>query len=165
MDLKQIGEEIKTQDNRATADPIFILFDREKMPTDSHYSDDYIYIDVDDDNHEIDGNAKELRKYVKDTLETRQLPDDIDTMDEDKLLELLERYHKIDKVYVKTIDVFKQAFFTNKSAHEFMESNMHHFNDPYVYCDSLYRNYEMQAIRNALMNGLFIAVEEEEAKT
>lgn len=162
MKLNDIAEQIRTQDNRATADPIFILFDKIKMPTDSHYSDEYIYIDVDDDNYEIDGNAGDLRIYIKETLELRQLPENIDTIDEDALLELLEKYHKIDKVYIKKIDEFKQAFFTNKSAHEYMESNKHHFNDPYIYCDSLYRNYEMQAIREALMKGSFIDVIEEE---
>ena len=153
--LEKIGEEIRTQDNLGTEHPIFILFDREKMPTDYHYSDEYIYIDIDDESYEIDGNVEALRKYIKDTLESEQIPADIDTIDEDALLELLEKYHKIDKVYVKTIDVFKQAFFTSKSAHNFMEAKRHHFKDPYIYCETLYQNYEMQAIRDALLAGAF----------
>ena len=167
-DLEKIAEEIRTQDNRATADPIFILFDRQKMPTDSHYSDEYIYIDVGNDNHEIDGNRQALLDYVKDEYESMvyypinvQKKDDLEDLSEDELLEMMQRDRQhFDKVYTKTIDIFKQAFFTSKSAHEYLESNKHHFKDPFIYCDSLWRNYEMQAIREALMKNAFIKVGE-----
>ena len=43
MDLKEISKEIKTQDNMVTANPIFILFDHELVPTDSDYSDEILY--------------------------------------------------------------------------------------------------------------------------
>jgi hypothetical protein len=156
MDLEKIAEEIRTQDNRATADPIFILFDRQKMPTDRDFSDEYIYMDVDNDNNEIDGNFKALLEYVKD--ERRNIinfPERLDDLNEDGLFELMESDRKFEKVYVKTIDVFKQAFFTDKSAHEYLDANKHNLKDPHIYCDSLYRNYEMQAIRNALIAGAF----------
>ena len=164
MNLNEIAEQIRTQDNLSTAHPIFILFDRIKMPTPHGYSDEYVYVDRDDENYEIEGSASGLRTYIKDTLEPRQIPLDIETMTEDALYDLLDKYHKIEEVHVKKIDVFKQAFFTNKSAHDYMESNMHHFEDPYIYCDSLWRNYEMQAIREALMKGEFFVIKEEEQK-
>jgi hypothetical protein len=156
MDLEKIAEEIRTQDNLATQHPIFILFDKERLPTDSNYSDEYIYLDVENDAYEIEGNKDALAKFVKD-----EFPDtDVDKMDEDQLFDFMVDIRKKDacqfeKVYVKKIDVFKQAFFTSKSAHEFMQANSHHFNEPYIYCDTLYRNYEMQAIREALMQGAF----------
>ena len=168
MDLGKIAEEIRTQDNRATADPIFILFDRQKIPTDYHYSDEYIYIDSGNDNYEIEGNRQALLEYVKDEYgslvycpENIKKKEDLENLTEDDLLDLMQhdREH-FDKVYTKTIDVFKQAFFTDKSAQEYLEANRHHFKDPYIYCDSLYRNYEMQAIRNALMKGSFIIISE-----
>jgi hypothetical protein len=162
MDLEQIAEEIRTQDNRATESPIFILFDRVKMPTDRDYSDDYIYHDADNDDCDVDGNREALLKYIKDEFDTITYSpigvnrkEDLDKLSEDQLLDIMENDRTFYKVHVKTVNEFKQAFFTNKSAQEFLEANRHRFDDPFIYCDSMYRNYEMQAIRNALINGAF----------
>lgn len=151
-DLKEIGEEIKTQDNMATAHPFFILYDKQKLPTDSDYSDEYFYHDSPNDCAEIEGTKEALIEYCKDL---DFLPDDIDELDEGEVFDVVQEHTDITKVYFLEIDVFVQAFFTKKSAEQFLEVNHYHYNKPHIYCVSLWRNYEMQAIRDALMNGKF----------
>ena len=41
--INSLQHELKTQDNRITANPIFIVFVKERVPTDSDYSDDSCY--------------------------------------------------------------------------------------------------------------------------
>ena len=42
IDLKTIGEAIKLQDNRATRDPLFVVFQRREIVTDEDYDYDFI---------------------------------------------------------------------------------------------------------------------------
>ena len=44
--LKEIKKELETQDGRATAEPIFIVYDWERIPTDSAFSDGHIYVPI-----------------------------------------------------------------------------------------------------------------------
>jgi hypothetical protein len=119
-------------------------------------------VDQDNDNAWIDGDKKSLLEYMKDQFDTItyspigvNCKEDLDKLTEEELFDLMEKDRNFDKVYVKMVSEFKQPFFTNKAAQECLEANRHHFNDPFIYCDSLYRNYEMQEIRNALMAGAF----------
>jgi len=154
QELKKIAEEIKTQDNRATDQPIFILFDHEKVPTDSDYSDNYIYCYDDGDYCEIGTTRKEVVEFCRDN--DVPLPKDIEQMDDWDFNEWVEEHNELGVLYFIKKKVFRQCFFTEKSAKEYLEANRHHFKDPLIHCDSLWRNNEMQAIRNALMDGKFV---------
>lgn len=149
--LKEIGNEIKTQDNMGTANPFFILFDTEKIPTKSDYSDEYMYFDSPNDCCEIEGTKKALIEYCQDY---EFLPSEfkLDEMSEWELFELVKEHTDIEKVYFIEKDVFVTAFFTKKSAEEFLSRNHYHYRKPHIYCASLWRNNEMQAIREALIN-------------
>lgn len=150
--LDEIAEEIRTQDNMATADPIFILFDKKTYPTDRDYSDEYMYFDWSNDCNEIEGTKEGLIDYCGDES---FMPSDSESLDEDELFKIVKENTDIKKVYIFKVDVFKQVFFTKKSAEEYLKKNRYHFREPYIYCDCLYRNYEMQSVRNALIENRF----------
>lgn len=68
--LIEMQNELKTQDNRLTRDPIYIIMDKETFPTSYDYSDEYVWFDSynsktigDDDNlfqHLMDNYSEEL---------------------------------------------------------------------------------------------------------
>jgi hypothetical protein len=151
-ELKQIAEEIRTQDNLATEHPIFILFDRSRYPAEDGTGDEYIYVDRDGDCREIKHTKEALVEYYRDD---EWFPKDTDDLSEDQLFELIQKHRDIKEYHVHIINEFRQAFFTKRSAEEYLESNRHHFKDPLIYCESLWRNYEMQAIRDALIHDKF----------
>lgn len=147
-DLKEIAKEIKTQDNMSTADPIFILFEQQKIPTANDYSDNFFYNDSPNDCYEIGETLEELIDYARETIEIPAwFEGAYDWKKEDYILSKTD----ICKVYYIKVKEFKQAFFTKKSAEQYLESNNYHFNDPLIWCSSLWRNGEMQAVRNALL--------------
>lgn len=141
--LKEFQKELETQDNRATAHPLYVVYQTEHVPTDSDYSDKYEYYDPhssdDFDNLEwfVESNEIDLPK----------------PMDDDELFKWLEEHYDINKVYYLEKPKFVTAFFTNKAAELYIRANAHNLKDPYVYVESLYRNYEMQAVRNHFVDG------------
>lgn len=131
--LKEIQHELKTQDNRCTADPIFLVEECERIyGMDSDYSDNYIWYNR-EDCYEADG-------------------------EEAKILDDLEdNYKGIPSCWVQSYYIEKwvavQSFFTEKAALDFAERNKHrHAGKLRVYADSLYRNHEMKLIRDYILN-------------
>jgi hypothetical protein len=153
MELKQIAEELRTQDNLSTEHPIFILFEIKKLPTDPDYSDKYFYLDSPNDCAEFE-TLDELINYCKE-YDMVDLPSDFDSFSNGRKEDLILEHSDIRKIYYLEVNEFRQAFFTMKSAKEYLEANKHHFKKPLIYCDSLWRNYEMQIVRDALINNQF----------
>jgi len=151
-DLKEIAKEIKTQDNMATANPIFILFDRQRYPAEDGYGDEYIYVDRSGDCYEIEDSKDALIDFYKDDS---WFPTDTKNISEEKIVEIIKKHRDIERVHVHVINVFKQIFFTKKSAEQYLKANNYHFDNPLIWCGSLWRNDEMQAVRNALINDKF----------
>lgn len=153
MNLKEIAEEIRTEDNMATVDPIFILFDHERVPTDSDYSDEILYCYNSCGDHSEIGTTKEsVIEFCKDN--DIPLPKDIDDDKFDiNFSNFIEETEGLFRIYYLKKRVYKQCFFTKKSAEKYLESHKHHFEDPLIWCDTLYDNYEMQAIRESLIGG------------
>jgi len=154
MELKKIAEEIRTQDNMSTEHPIFILFEIKKLPTDNDYSDKYFYLDSPNDCEEFE-TLEELIEYCKE-YDMVDFPSDFDSLSNEQKEDFIIEHSDIRKIYYLEINEFRQAFFTMKSAKDYLEANKHHFKKPYIYCDSLWRNYEMQEIRDALINNRFL---------
>ncbi len=149
-ELSKIGKEIKEQDNMATANPIFILFDIKNYPAEDGYGDKYIYVDVDNDAYEIPYSKEGLLEYCEDC---HWLTEEMMTLGHEDLYEEAKKHYTIEIFDVHEIREFKQAFFTRKSAEQYLDANRHHFKKPLIWCDSLWRNDEMQSIRNALIEG------------
>jgi len=63
MNFKEIKERLNTQDNRATADPIFIVYDWERIPSNQDYTDKSMFVDSEG---KIAEDKKELIEYLKD---------------------------------------------------------------------------------------------------
>ncbi|KKN65086.1 hypothetical protein LCGC14_0484740 [marine sediment metagenome] len=158
--LKEIQREMKKQDNRATADPMFIVFDWEKVPSNSDCADNWEY--VDGEGASVIGTTKEhLLNFIKGNDLPRPTDKELHDMDGDELLEWLqERKYDFYKFYYIEKREFRNVFFTEKAADKFIEQNRHHFTDKvHTYVVSLYRNPEMQYIRDRLERGLFIEKE------
>jgi len=159
MDLKEIAENIRTQDNRGTSDPIVVLFELKKIRTDKYHADDWIYIDTGDmDICEIGKTKEELIKYCQEN--------DYDLPSDNKLLKSLnaerlficltdEQQHPFEMMYYIETQEYIDCFFTTKASEEYMETNKYKLKNPYTAINSLYRNPEMKLIRMVLMNDLF----------
>lgn len=125
--LKEIGELIRTQDNRITDQPMFVVFEkREIIGSDEHSPSRIAWVC---ESEEVD----ELRS---------------------KRLELLYQNGRetcgYDRYAMQEIDVFVTACFTEKGCKDYLRQNRHNLRHPYIYADGSYRNDEYQAVRNWL---------------
>lgn len=158
--LKEIEKQLKIQNNRATANPIFVVYDWEKIPSCSDYTDEWEYIDA-EDGVKIGNTKEDLLKFIKDADIEMPKDDKLNDMDGDELLNWLqEREYNIVKFYYIKKRVFRNVFFTEKSADKFMEQNKHHYTkEVHTYVHCLWRNPEMQYIRDCLKKGIFVEKE------
>jgi len=132
--LAAIKQELQTQDNRATANPFYIVQQRRRLyGFDTQWSDDNV-VWLDYDHNEVT-DPEELLK-----LEANY----------DYCISEPEGYTRTG--YIDTWE-FVQGFLTNKAAQAYIDQNKHRLTDPRIYVDSLYRNYEMIAVRNMLLLG------------
>jgi hypothetical protein len=124
--LAAIGERIRTQDNRCTADPIFQVRGLKRIyGMDSRFTDNPVWIDVEDDIHEVDP------------------PDDPGKPGD----------FIIQTGYVDVWEVLAVAF-TEEGCNEHLRLNSHNYSrykKVEIYADSLYRCPEMQSIRSWLI--------------
>lgn len=130
--LKKIAKRMKSQDNRITVDPIFLVQQRHRI-----YgiltSDLTVWLYEGD---EVAQDDVELCDFLAER--------DLDGAEEEKA-GLLE------EVGYKDTYEFVQPFFSQKAADAYIESNLHNLIEPRVYVDSAYRNNEWQAVREVLL--------------
>ena len=126
--LRQMAENIRTQDNAITSDPIFCVQTlRREYGYDSDYTDDSVWCDMCNDN-----------VYA--------------TEEEEALLEEETHPRQGDFRRVGYKDAWEnvQPFFTRAGAERYIEENAHNLKQPRIYVDSAYRNREWQAVRELL---------------
>jgi hypothetical protein len=132
VDLKTIAERLHTQDNRCTADPIFVVYEKRRLyGIDMDYSENIVWIDSYNGGREADEKkTKALERYY-------------------------ERYRQYPDGWTKTAyedeNRFVTVCFTEASAQAYIDKNKHNLERPFIYADSLYRNHEMIFVRNYLM--------------
>lgn len=115
-----------------TADPLFVVFEKERVYGIEQDGDGYIW--VDDDGEEADDDqTAELDKLDKDWKPTR-----IDGV-------LFEKRRFVVK------DRFVTACFTKSGADDYIKANGHNHTEPFIYVASLFRNREMIQVRQHLM--------------
>lgn len=128
--LKQIGELIRTQDNRITDAPIFIV---QKKVRDYGYDCDYCdnHVWLEDGEGEVDdAEATELeRKFQEDFTE----PDG---------------YYRVG---YRDRWEFVTACFTEQGCKDFLERDGHNHGETRIYAEGSYRNEEYRAVREFLM--------------
>ena len=154
--LKEIQNELKTQNNRSTADPIFIVYDWKRIPSTSDYTNESMFCDSEG---KIAENKEELIKFLEENDCCGKLPEEIRDMDDDDLIEWVTKNGKddVDKVYYIEKRVFINVFFTEKAADKFITQNHYHYTKAvHTYVDCLWRNPEMQFIRNSIIDGSLV---------
>lgn len=130
--LRGLAENLRTQDNAITENPIFLVQQRRRIW--GYNSDDYSQEDCvvgiawfnEDDDEADDKQVKSLRRYWSMHHETP------------------EGWRR-----VGFIDIweFVQPFFTRAAAELYIEQNHHNLRDPRVYVASGYRNEEWKFLR------------------
>jgi hypothetical protein len=131
--LKEIQQELKTQDNRFTCDPIFLVEEQQRVyGMDSAYVDNYVWYDAENHCEADEEESQKLEKQDEEGVETDYA---------------WEKYYYFDQW--KTV----QFFFTEKAAQEYIDGQSHrHSGKLRIYVDSLYRNHEMKMIRDYILN-------------
>lgn len=133
---------LKTQDNRCTADPLFLVQEEERIwHIDPSCTDDG-YIWQSQDEPEI------FYESTKELLEGEEAPDnaEIDFRDEISL-----NGHRYERVHYKTIWKFVTAHFTEAAAQLYIDQNAHNLRNPRIYVSSQYRCWEWNKIRKMLV--------------
>ena len=132
-DMAAIGQLIRTQDNRITADPFFIVQERQRVyGMDTAYDPEIAWLHG-DESIEVDAaKAKRLEAaYQKNYKEP----------DEYRRVGYVEKW------------VYVTGCFTEAAADRYIAHNSHRHSGPLrTYAESLYRNPEMIAVREYLMS-------------
>lgn len=172
VDLKKIQDNLKTQDNRITSDPLFVVFQKRKLSANSNFSDSYWYVLDSETSCE---SVEELREWLRDNLDN----DDLNKYNPeylrfnmilnkekimkktqgtfcipDYIIEEIAEHEGFEKHCYQEVDIFVTACFTEEGAKDYLRQNQHRLTKPFIYVTSLYRNDEMIGIRELLKNNL-----------
>lgn len=134
--LAALREELRTQDNAITADPLFVVLQEERIygVSQDYQTNGYTWVGEDDSSVTADDDETK----VLDKL-----------LDEDRELSIGGVTYE--RVWYRIVPRFVTACLTRKGAEAFIACNGHNLTKPYIYVESLYRNDEMLALRNHLM--------------
>jgi hypothetical protein len=137
--MKEIGQRVLSQNNRLTADPIFIVQERIEFRCEVGEGDMDIWID--DEGNSVDGETEEkLNELDSPSADRIFSEEEIDFLSSHELIGI--RYHWD----------YVMCAFTEEGANEYIFLNGHrHRGKLRTYVDSLYRCPEMIAIRNFLI--------------
>jgi hypothetical protein len=134
--LSQMSANLKTQDNAGTADPMFVVFQKQLVSgLESGYEDFWLWVSDDDGDYE---EAAKDAAVVLARLHAEGGP-----------LVIGARTYR--RTGCKYIEKFCAAFLTQKGADDYLSWNGHNLTQPYVYVHGMYRNAEMIAVRNYFM--------------
>lgn len=139
FDLMSIGAELALQNNRNSSWPVWYVSEDKKVYRSS--SQDYEHKGrVDPDYLDTDQLCEAcLEKYEEDG----DIPDDCNACGDETF-----EYYDLERGYASYGSCF---FLTEKACREYIEANSYHFNNPKPYCDSAFRNHELQPIIQALI--------------
>lgn len=130
-ELLDVGHLIRTQDNRCTDAPLFVVMKKRPIVASPDHDYDYIeWVNVDNDY----AVASEVRARRLEALYEgcRDIP------------EGWERFA------MKEIDVFVTACFTEQGCKDFLARDGHNHRKPFIYAFGSYRNAEFRAVRDWL---------------
>lgn len=125
--LYTIGELIRTQDNRITEQPMFVVFQkREIIGSDEHSPSRICWVWDGEEVSEL--RAKRLEALYQDGRDTRGY----------------------DRYAMQEVDEFVTACFTEHGCKDYLRQNGHNLRLPYIYACGSFRNNEYQLVRNWL---------------
>ncbi|EPQ7389684.1 TPA: ead/Ea22-like family protein [Klebsiella pneumoniae] len=126
-ELYTIGELIRTQDNRITDQPMFVVFQkRENIGSDEHSPSRICWVWDGEEVSEL--RAKRLEALYQDGRDTRGY----------------------DRYAMQEVDEFVTACFTEHGCKDYLRQNGHNLRLPYIYACGSFRNNEYQLVRNWL---------------
>ncbi|CDN01413.1 hypothetical protein LGM21_07160 [Klebsiella quasipneumoniae subsp. quasipneumoniae] len=126
-ELYTIGELIRTQDNRITDQPMFVVFQkREIIGSDEHSPSRICWVWDGEEVSEL--RAKRLEALHQDGRDTRGY----------------------DRYAMQEVDEFVTACFTEHGCKDYLRQNGHNLRLPYIYACGSFRNNEYQLVRNWL---------------
>ncbi|MCY2115853.1 hypothetical protein OW833_01950 [Klebsiella pneumoniae] len=126
-ELYTIGDLIRTQDNRITDQPMFVVFQkREIIGSDEHSPSRICWVWDGEEVSEL--RAKRLEALYQDGRDTRGY----------------NRYA------MQEVDEFVTACFTEHGCKDYLRQNGHNLRLPYIYACGSFRNNEYQLVRNWL---------------
>lgn len=126
-ELYTIGELIRTQDNRITDQPMFVVFQkREIIGSDEHSPSRVCWVWDGEEVSEL--RAKRLEALYQDGRDTRGY----------------------DRYAMQEVDEFVTACFTEHGCKDYLRQNGHNLRLPYIYACGSFRNNEYQLVRNWL---------------
>ena len=135
IDLRSLGNAIATQDNRATAHPLFVVFQTRDIVANEDYDHDRIdYYDKDDCESIEEEHEPTTYALLKKLDDLGELPD---------------RYCR---VAVKEVNEFVTACFSEQGCKDYIAANGNNLNKPFIYVSSLYRNAEMISLREFILS-------------
>jgi hypothetical protein len=156
--LVQLGKALATQDNLATASPIFMVQQRRRVyGFDTAYDDGSHTVWLSDESNEL--SRADLREMYFAALDhedpgnrDRQLegwpaPGTATDGDIDRFFEEHSGDFALTRTAYQDFWDNMQPFFTRAGAEEYIRANSHNLRHPRVYVESAYRNPEWQAIR------------------
>nr|EHA7563195.1 ead/Ea22-like family protein [Escherichia coli] len=110
-----IGENIRTQDNRITSDPMFCVYQKREIVVDADYDYDRI-VWVDEDGNEANKHQSRRLELLHENF--REPPE------------------KWRRVAVKDIDEFVTCCFTEQGCKDYLAANGHNLRLPFIYVKS-----------------------------
>jgi hypothetical protein len=149
FNLPQIGERLRTQDNRITAHPIFEVQERKRVyGIDTDYDPQIAWL-YSDESIEVD---PALAKLAEEFFEEHGSEPEYE-QGEDGEWHLMEGdSDTLRRVGYHEHWEYVQPFFTEAGAQRYIEENGHnHRGELRIYAGSAFRNHEWQAIRKHLM--------------
>lgn len=134
-EMTQLARELRTQDNAATQDPLFCVYEKRRVyGVSPDYTDTFTWVSTDGEGVEAD--AEESARL--DRL-SREYTGGRETLEDWRRVGYLER------------DEFVTACLTRKGAQSYIDRNGHNLRQPFVYVRGLYRNEEVLALRRYLL--------------
>ena len=131
--IREMGERLRTQDNRITADPLFCVFEKDYVVAEEGYGHDRIdWGDIRDEYTLIDPDSDKWHRLESLYQAGREVGDNYQ------------------RNAVKLVDKFVTAAFTEAGANDHIRMNGHNLRKPFVYVTSLFRTPEMIELREWL---------------
>jgi len=141
--MAEISGNLKTQDNRITADPLFVVLQKSPIVVDEDYDHDRIVWVDDEGNEAEEGTVKQLDYMRSDVDDLHFLEDEIELGEDDR-----QQWRRL---AIKEADQFVTACLTESGAKAYLKRDGHNLNQPFIFVTSLYRNEEMKQLRNWLL--------------
>lgn len=129
--MADIGDMIKSQDNRCTDQPFFAVLTKRELPAAEDYDyDRIIFVHPDRDYEEADD-----RTYRR-----------LEALDEGG-----RDLRGWQRLAVKKVEEFRVGCFTEQGCKDYISRNRHNLNEPFIFAYGSYRNNEFQEVRNFLI--------------